>query len=104
MAKLKLKKGDHVVVISGKDKGKTGAIAHVFPKTNRIIIEGVAVAKRHTRASGGQSSRIIEVSRSIDLSNVMLQDPKDKKATRIGRKVEGGKVVRIAKKSGTTLS
>jgi len=102
--KMKLKKGDNVVVVSGKDKGKTGTIQTVFPDTNQVVIDGIAMVKRHIRKSGPkQSGRIVERPRAIDASNVMFIDPKDKKPTRIGRKMEDGKLVRVTKKSGTTL-
>ena len=102
--KMKLKKGDNVMVVSGKDKGKTGTILTVFPDTNQVVVEGIAMVKRHIRKTGPkQSGRIIERPRAIDASNVMFMDPKEKKPTRIGRKVEDGKNVRVAKKSGTTL-
>lgn len=102
--KMKLKKGDTVKVVSGKDKGKTGTILTVFPDTNQVVVEGVGMVKRHIRKTGPkQSGRIIERERAIDASNVMFMDPKEKKPTRIGRKVEDGKNVRFAKKSGTTL-
>lgn len=105
LMKMKLKKGDNVIVISGKDKGKTGAIAQVLPAENRVVIDGVGMVKRHVRKSGrGQSGRIVERPASIDASNVMFMDPKEKKGTRIGRKVVDGKIVRVAKKSGTTIS
>jgi len=101
---MKLKKGDNVMVVSGKDKGKTGTILTVFPDTNQVVVEGIAMVKRHIRKTGPkQSGRIIERPRAIDASNVMFMDPKEKKPTRIGRKVEDGKNVRVAKKSGTTL-
>ena len=101
---MKLKKGDNVVVVSGKDKGKTGTIQTVFPDTNQVVIDGIAMVKRHIRKSGPkQSGRIVERPRAIDASNVMFIDPKDKKPTRIGRKMEDGKLVRVTKKSGTTL-
>jgi large subunit ribosomal protein L24 len=104
MAKMKLKKGDMVIVVSGKDKGKSGAIARVLPKENRLIVEGVGMVKRHLRkTSRGQSGRIVERPASIHASNVMLKDPEGGKPTRVGRKVEGGKIIRIAKKSGKTL-
>lgn len=102
--KMKLKKGDTVMVVSGKDKGKTGTIVTVFPDTNQVVVDGIAMIKRHIRKTGPkQSGRIIERPRAIDASNVMFMDPKEKKPTRIGRKVEDGKVVRVTKKSGTTL-
>ncbi|MFZ1987758.1 MAG: 50S ribosomal protein L24 [Minisyncoccia bacterium] len=101
---MKLKKGDQVVVVSGKDKGKTGAIVRVFPQENKLIVEGVALAKRHLRKQRGQSGRIIEKSLPVNASNVMLLDPKEKKPTRVIRKVEEGKRVRVARKSGSVLA
>lgn len=92
------------MVVSGKDKGKQGVILHAYPETGKVVVEGVAITKRHMRPMGGQSGSIIERPRAIDASNVMFMDPKEKKPTRIGRKVVDGKVVRIAKKSGSTLS
>jgi large subunit ribosomal protein L24 len=103
--KMKLKKGDTVVVVSGKDKGKQGTIMTALPDMNRVVVDGVGLVKRHLRrATRGQSAGIVERPRPIDASNVMLLDPKDGKPTRVGRKIENGKVVRVAKKSGTTLS
>ena len=101
---MKLKKGDSIVVVSGKDKGKTGTIDRVLPETNQVVIDGVGMVKRHIRKTGAkQSGRIVERPRAINASNVMLMDPKDKKPTRIGRKLVDGKMTRIAKKRGTTL-
>lgn len=99
--KMKLKKGDSVMVISGKDKGKKGTIVRVFPATGQVLIDGVSVAKRHRGPKrSGQVGQIIEVSRPINASNVMLMDPKAGKPTRVGRK--DGK--RVAKKSDTVLA
>ena len=102
--KMKLKKGDTVMVISGKDKGKQGTIQHVHPSTNKVVVDGIAIYKRATRARQGQSGSIVERPRAIDASNVMFFDSKAKKPSRIGRRVEDGKVVRFAKKSSSTLS
>lgn len=103
--KMKLKKGDPVVVISGKDKGKTGTILRVLPLENKVLVDGIALVKRHLKRGGsGQSGGIIERPRPIDASNVMFVDPKTNKPTRIGREVKDGKLVRVAKKSGSTLS
>jgi len=104
--KMKLKKGDTVVVITGKDKGKQGTVERVIAGEGKIVVGGVAIVKRHLKGGRGaqQSGAIVERPRAIDASNVMFLDPKDKKPTRIGRKVENGKVVRFAKKSGSTLS
>ena len=101
---MKVKKGDHVVVISGKDKGKKGAVLRVFPMQNRVVVEGVAVHKRHTRGKSSQSGRIIEKSLPIHASNVMVVDPKQDKPTRVKRVVKDGKRVRTAVKSGTELA
>lgn len=100
--KLKLKKGDTVVVIAGDAKGKQGKIVEVDRAGNRAVVEGVNLVKKHTKPTtkfpqGG----IQEVAASIHMSNLMLMD--GGKATRVGRKVEEGKVVRIAKKTQTTL-
>lgn len=102
--KLKIKKGDHVVVVSGKDKGKQGPVFRVIPREAKVVIEGVAMVKRHTRGVQGQSGRIVERPRAIHISNVMLLDPKDKKPTRVKRIRTDGKLVRTSVKSGTALS
>lgn len=82
--KMKLKKGDNVVVVSGKDKGKTGTIVRAMPSVGKVIVEGVAITKRHLKAGrGGEASgSIVERPRAIDASNVMFMDPKTKKGTR----------------------
>lgn len=93
------------MVVSGKDKGKQGTILHVLPQEGKVVVEGIAMAKHHLRrASRGQGAGIVERPRAIDASNVMFVDPKSNTPTRIGRKLEDGKLVRVAKKSGTTLS
>jgi large subunit ribosomal protein L24 len=102
--KMKIKKGDNVMVVSGKDKGKTGLVVRVYPREGRLVVEGVAVHKRHTRPTQGQSGRIIEMSLAINASNVMVMDPKEGKPTRVRREVVDGKRVRIAGKSGTVLA
>ncbi len=103
--KVRLKKNDEVVVIAGKDKGKTGKINRVARKSDRVFVEGVNVVNRHTKASlQNQDGGIVEKTMGIHISNVMLVDPKTKKPTRIGFKVEGGKKVRFAKDSGTILA
>jgi large subunit ribosomal protein L24 len=102
--KMKIKKGDHVMVVSGKDKGKTGAVVRVYPREGRLVVEGVAIHKRHTKAKDGQSGRIIEMSLAINASNVMVMDPKMGKPTRVRREMQDGKRVRVAGKSGTVLA
>ncbi len=102
--KIRLKKGDDVKVIAGKDKGKTGKILRVNRKTDRVEVDGVNVMKRHTKPSpSNQDGGIVDKTVGIHISNVMLIDPKSKKPTRVGFKIEGGKKVRFAKDSGTIL-
>ena len=102
--KLKIKKGDNVVVITGRDKGKSGTVLRVMPKDSRVVVQGVHMAKRHTRPSAGQSGGIVEKELSIHLSNVALVDPKTSKPTRVGYKVlEGGRKVRVARRSGEVI-
>ena len=97
-------KGDKVVVIAGKDKGKTGVIQKVLPKTNRVVVEGVNLRKKHKKPTqNNPEGSILEIYAPIDASNVMIVDPKTKKPTRIGHKVVKGKKVRVALKSGTVL-
>lgn|SRR5210317_997102 len=98
----KLKKGDKVVVLAGKDKGKEGEISAVIPKANKAIVDGVNIAIRHTRQSAqGQGGRLPKAM-PIDLSNLALLD-KNGKPTRVGFKVEDGKKVRIAKTTGEAI-
>lgn len=103
-AKFKIKKGDTVVVISGKDKGKTGKVERVLPQDAKVVVEGIGLVKRHVRGTRGQTGRIAERPRAIAISNVMLQDPKEKKPTRVKRVQKDGKNTRVAVKSGTTLA
>ena len=102
--KMKLKKGDNVLVISGKDKGKEGKIILAIPAENKIVVEGVALAKRHVKRAAGQSGHVVERPAKINVSNVMLIDPETKKPTRVGREVVDNKIVRVAKKSGKKLA
>lgn len=102
--KMKLKKGDTVMVVSGKDKGKKGEIIRVLPRTNRVVIDGVGMVKRHLKSAGrGQSGRIAERPASVHASNVMLFDTHTNKPTRVGREKANGKTVRMAKKSKTVI-
>ena len=97
-------KGDKVVVIAGKDKGKTGVIQKVLPRTNRVVVEGVNLRKKHKKPTqNNPEGSILEIYAPVDASNVMIVDPKTKKPTRIGHKVVKGKKVRVALKSGTVL-
>ena len=101
---MNLKKGDKVIVIAGRDKGKSGVIQKVIPESNRVVVENVNVRKKHQKPTqANPEGTIVEVYAPIDASNVMLEDPKTKKPTRIGHKEVKGKKVRFAKKSGTIL-
>jgi large subunit ribosomal protein L24 len=104
MPKLKIKKGDKVVVIAGKDKGKTGEVLKVLPTDARVIVQGVNMVKRHTRPAMGNPGGIVEKEATLHVSNVAHIDPKDQKPTRIGYRVlDDGKKVRYAKRSGEVL-
>ena len=100
----KLRKGDSVVVLTGKDKGKKGDITRVMPKDNKAIVAGVNVAIRHARQTQSAQGGRIAKEMAIDLSNLALVDPKTGEATRVGFRVENGEKVRYAKKSGETLN
>jgi large subunit ribosomal protein L24 len=101
--KLKIKKGDKVVVIAGASKGIEGDVLQMFPLKNRAIVEGVNVAKKHTKPSNDNPGGINEINNSIHISNLMLVDPSNGKPTKVGRRVEDGKIVRYSKKSGQTI-
>jgi large subunit ribosomal protein L24 len=99
----KIKKGDKVVVISGADKGSVGEVLKVIPDANRVVVQGVAVVKRHTRQSATSQGGIIEKEAAIHVSNVAHVDPKDNKPTRVGFKLDGDRKVRFAKRSGEAI-
>jgi large subunit ribosomal protein L24 len=103
--KLKLKKDDQVVVVSGPAKGSKGKITRISRKHDKVYVDGVNMVSRHTKPSmQNQDGGIVEKHMGIHISNVMLLDPKTNKPTRVGFKVEGGKKVRFAKGSGSILS
>ena len=106
MNKMHVKRGDKVVVIAGKDKGKEGNVVAAFPEQNKVIVEGVAVAKKHQKARmQGQASAIIEKEMPIDASNVMRVCPKCGKPARVGVKVfDDGSKAKYCKKCGETLN
>jgi len=102
--KFKVKKGDQVFILSGKDKGKTGEILKMVTDSQRAFVQGVNMAKRHTAPSQAGAGGIVEKEASVHISNVSLIDPKDNKATRIGyRSLEDGRKVRYAKRSGEII-
>ena len=101
----RIRKGDTVLVISGASKGRRGEVLQVLPKANRAVVQGVAMAKRHTKPRGmGQPGGIIEKEASVDLSNLKLIDPKTDTPTRVGfRVLEDGTKVRVAKATGNVI-
>ena len=100
----RIRKGDEVVVISGRDKGKTGEVFQVMPKEARALVRGVNLVKRHQRQTATQEGGIIQKEAPLHLSNLALADPKDGKPTRVGFKVlEDGRKVRFAKRSGDPI-
>jgi large subunit ribosomal protein L24 len=104
MARLKIKKGDHVVVLTGKDKGKHGEVLKVMPEENRAIVKGIALMRRHQRQSATQDGGIISKEAAIHVSNLAVEDPKDGKPTRVGFKfLKDGRKVRFAKRSGEVI-
>lgn len=101
---MHVKKGDKVMVISGKDKGKTGIVLAAYPKNNRVIVEGVNIAKIHSKPShANPQGGIFNQEAPVHVSNVMPIDPKSNEPTRVGYKLVDGKKVRVAKKSGEIL-
>src|ERR1700689_1189464 len=104
MAKLKIKRGDNVVVISGRDKGKQGAVLRVFPTESRLVVQGVHVARRHTKQSMGNPGGIVEKELTIHISNVAHLAPSPGKPPRTGYKtLEDGRRARVARRSGEVI-
>ena len=101
---MKLKKGDNVQVMSGKDKGKKGEVLKVLPSENRAVVQGVAQMRKHQRQSASQEGGIITKEAPIHISNLALEDPKDGQPTRVGYKfLKDGRKVRFAKRSGEVI-
>ena len=106
MIKLKIKKNDIVVVLAGTSKGKEGKVIKVIPSTNRAIVEGVNMVSKHTKPNAANpQGGIIKQESTIDISNLMLVDPKSGKPTRLGRQIDEktGKLIRFSKKSGEVI-
>lgn len=102
--KMKIKKGDTVIVNAGKDKGKKGEVLKTLPEKSRVIVQGVNVVKKHQKPTQVSAGGIQEKELSIHVSNVALADPKEGKPTRVGYKaLKSGKKVRVAKRSGETI-
>ena len=101
---MKLKTGDKVVVIAGKDKGKEGSITKVLRNENKVVVEGINVAKKHVKPNGQTAGSIVDIELPINASNVMIIDPKTKKPSRIGHTTDkNGKKIRVTKKSNSNL-
>ncbi len=102
--KQKIKKGDRVVVLAGRDKGKSGNVVKMLPKENRAVVQGINQVHRHQRQTAAQEGGIITKDMPIHLSNIAHADPKDGKPTRVGFKaLEDGRKVRVAKRSGEVI-
>jgi large subunit ribosomal protein L24 len=100
----KIRKGDKVVILAGRDKGRTGEVIEVRPAADRALVRGINMVKRHQRQSGTQEGGIISKEGSVHLSNLAIADPKDGKPTRVGFKImTDGKKVRVAKRSGVEI-
>ncbi|MEM1364758.1 MAG: 50S ribosomal protein L24 [Pseudomonadota bacterium] len=101
----KIRKGDTVVVLTGKDKGREGEVLSVLPKDNRAVVRGINMVKRHQRQTAAAESGIVNKEASMNLSNLAIKDPKDGKATRIGFKInEDGTKVRVSKRTGEVIN
>jgi len=101
----KIKKGDNVIVLTGKDKGRKGTVVKVLPEDNRLVVSGINMVSRHTKPSqANPQGGIVRKEATIHASNVAIADPKTGEATRIGFKIEGDKKVRYAKKSGEVVN
>lgn len=104
MTKIKIKKGDQVIVLAGGDKGKTGEVVRVIPSKNRAVVQSLNMIKKHTKPSAtSPQGGIVEMEAPIHISNLALVDPDTGKATKVGYKMEDDKKVRFAKKSGKTV-
>ncbi len=99
----KIKKGDKVVILSGRDRGAEGEVLKVDPKASRVTVSGINMIKRHTRPSQASAGGIITREAPIHVSNVAIKDPKDGKPTRVGFEFRDGKKVRVAKRSGEVI-
>ena len=104
MSAAKIKKGDRVVVLAGRDRGKQGEVIRVMPKEDRALVRGVNMVRRHTRQTASEQGGIISKEGPINLSNIAIEDPKDGKPTRVGFKMlDDGTKVRFAKRSGEII-
>ncbi len=100
---MRIKTGDTVVVITGKDKGKTGKVLKAMPKENKVIVQGVNLQTKHAKATRTTSAEIKHIEGPIDASNVMYYDTTAKKGVKVGYQIKDGKKVRVAKKTGAVI-
>lgn len=100
---MQIKKNDTVVVIAGKDKGKTGTVLRTIPKKNKVVVEGVNMQTKHAKATRTAASEIKHIEGPIDASNVMFYDKQAKAGTRLGVEIKDGKKVRVSKKTGAVV-
>ena len=99
----KIRKGDKVVVLAGKDKGRTGEVLRMMPSEDKALVRGINIIRRHQRQSQTTEGGIISKEAPIHVSNIAIADPKDGKPTRVGFRIEGDKKVRVAKRSGVVI-
>ena len=101
---MKIRKGDRVFILAGKDRGREGVVSEAFPSTNKVKVEGVNIAKRHTKPrSADEPGGIIDKEMPLHVSNVAIISPQDGKPTRVGYKIDGEKKVRICKRTGVEI-
>ena len=100
---MKIHKNDNIIVVAGKDKGKKGKVILAIPAKNKVVVEGINMKKKHQKPKGNQKGQIIEFASAMDVSNVMIEDPKTNKPTRIGIKMINNKRVRVTKASGSEI-
>lgn len=103
MNKLKIKKGDKVIVLAGRDKGKSGEVTHVNPAESKVTVQGVNVQTKHSKPSQSGPGGLVKIEAPLHVSNVALADPKTGKPTRVGYKTVGDRKVRVAKRSGEQI-
>ncbi|MEL6373773.1 MAG: 50S ribosomal protein L24 [Pseudomonadota bacterium] len=103
MARLKIRRGDRVVVLSGRDKGKSGEVLKMIPDESRVVVRGINMARHHQKQTAQQEGGIISREAPIHISNLAVEDPKDGKPTRVGFRFEEGVKVRFAKRSGEII-
>lgn len=103
MAKFKIKKGDQVIVLTGRDKGKTGEVKRVIPEDMKVIVQGINVQTKHRKPSQQGPGGLDKIEAPVHISNVSIVDPKTKKPTRIGYKTVGDSKVRVARRSGEVI-